>query len=359
MNLTKMIHEFPRENIKLSYENIVHKKVYDCDWVVAVPEGKKCFAWFTVNYETNQPVCLLVGATDYKIWKPVVACFDKSLAYGSIGTILYGTVFSYEKNQVFTIEDVLFYKGNNKVHTMYKEKLQLLYDIFEKEINQTAIYSEQFTIFGLPIMKTKFTEMLQCIASLQYKISHIQYRYLNKGTNIETITCVPYVKPSAQFMQYKNNVFTEAIFKVKPDIQNDIYHLFVYHGGNRDYYYDIAFVPDYKTSVMMNRLFRIIKENANLDALEESDNEEEFESERLDKFVHLDKVVLMSCQYNWKFKRWVPVCVMKPGEKMVTLRDLEQKTLQEQKPAYKQNTTYHNNNPTTNLKSKNRLYKRT
>jgi superfamily II DNA/RNA helicase len=41
-------------------------------------------------------------------------------------------------------------------------------------------------------------------------------------------------------------------------------------------YYDVAFIPDYSTSVMMNKLFRNIKENQNLDALEESDDEEEF-----------------------------------------------------------------------------------
>jgi hypothetical protein len=342
-----MIQEFPRENIKLSYENMVHKKVYDCDWVVAVPQGKKCFAWFTMNYETCQPVCWLVSS-DYKMVKPIVACFDKRL---SIGTILYGTVFQYEKNQVFTVEDILFYKGQNKVHTVYKEKLECLYRIFEKEINQTAIYGEQFTIFGLPIMKSNFAELLQCIASLQYKISHIQYRYLNKGTNVEAISCLQYIKPSAHFMQYKNNTLVEAVFRVKPDIQNDIYHLFVYHAGNRDHYYDIAFIPDYKTSVMMNRLFRIIKENANLDALEESDDEEEFESERVDKFVHLDKVVLMSCQYNWKFKRWVPVCAVKPNEKTVTLRDLEQQKQEQkeqkevrEKQEYKNHQSYRYNN---------------
>ena len=34
-------------------------------------------------------------------------------------------------------------------------------------------------------------------------------------------------------------------------------------------------IPDYKTSVFMNDLFRTIKENKNLDLLEESDDEED------------------------------------------------------------------------------------
>ena len=35
----------------------------------------------------------------------------------------------------------------------------------------------------------------------------------------------------------------------------------------------------------MNNIFRNIKENTNLDALEESDDEEEFENISLDKYV--------------------------------------------------------------------------
>ena len=40
-----ILEEFP--NVKLSYENIVYKKVYNFDYLVAIPQGKKCFAWFT------------------------------------------------------------------------------------------------------------------------------------------------------------------------------------------------------------------------------------------------------------------------------------------------------------------------
>ena len=55
---------------------------------------------------------------------------------------------------------------------------------------------------------------------------------------------------------------------------------------------------------MMNKLFRNIKENQNLDALEESDDEEEFEDERPDKFVYLNKEYKMVCKYNTKFNKW-------------------------------------------------------
>jgi hypothetical protein len=59
----------------------------------------------------------------------------------------------------------------------------------------------------------------------------------------------------------------------------------------------------------MNKLFRTIKENDRLDALEESDDEEEFENENEDRFVNLDKTYNMICLYNYKFKKWYPVRV--------------------------------------------------
>ena len=56
----------------------------------------------------------------------------------------------------------------------------------------------------------------------------------------------------------------------------------------------------------MNNLFRSIKENNNLDLLEESDDEEEFENISLDKFVDVDKKIKFLCVYNSKFKSWMP-----------------------------------------------------
>jgi hypothetical protein len=101
---------------------------------------------------------------------------------------------------------------------------------------------------------------------------------------------------------------------VKADIQNDIYHLSNPDANaNANTNVDnelIASIPDYKTSVMMNSLFRNIKENKSLDALEESDDEDEFENVNLDKFVDLSKKIKMKCIYNYKFKKWTPIARM-------------------------------------------------
>ena len=92
------------------------------------------------------------------------------------------------------------------------------------------------------------------------------------------------------------------VFLVKPDIKNDIYHLYL---DNK--YIDVACIPDYKTSVFMNKLFRTIKENTNLDLLEESDCEEEFENINVSKFVNLEISHIIECIYNKKFKKWIPI----------------------------------------------------
>ena len=53
----------------------------------------------------------------------------------------------------------------------------------------------------------------------------------------------------------------------------------------------------------MNNIFRNIKENKNLDLIEESDDEEDFEDTRIDKYlIHKTEPVKMKCEYNYKFK---------------------------------------------------------
>jgi hypothetical protein len=117
---------------------------------------------------------------------------------------------------------------------------------------------------------------------------------------------------------------TELIFNVKPEIQNDIYNLYSYNFDTKkcDYLFEVALVPDYKTSVMLNNLFRNIKENKNLDALEESDDEEEFENDKIDKFVYLEKEYNMVCQYNQKHRKWAPLRLARKCDRVVTKKDL-------------------------------------
>ena len=66
--------DFP--NIKLSYENITHKKVYNSDMILVIPDGKKCFAWFT--YINDKPSCLIMELACDKNINDII---KKSLKY--------------------------------------------------------------------------------------------------------------------------------------------------------------------------------------------------------------------------------------------------------------------------------------
>ena len=365
LNYEEILNDFP--SVKLSYENIIHKKVYNLDYVTAIPEGKKCFAWFT-NYK-NQDVCFIMelafnynnhnnhNSSNYKITniKIMNCCFSTELSYG---TIFYGTQF-YKGNIFFTIENVLYYKGKNVTSFQWGKKLSIMNEIMTHHIKQKS-YNNSFIVFGLPLIKNNIEELLKDIENIQYKISKIQFILFNKVnvllfvpykninyvlnsdpppsiTKIEEaiVPCIPPPQlqiPQVQIPQYnKNNnknshthiTKREIIFNVKPDIQNDIYHLYC-DDNSCELLYDTAYIPDYNKSVFMNQLFRKIKENDNLDALEESDDEDEFEDDRADKFVNLEKSYKMYCVYNNKFKKWVPNKIANENSSLVNRKELNE-----------------------------------
>jgi hypothetical protein len=319
-DISTILENFPK--FELSYETMIHKKVLGAPILLAIPEGPKCFAWFTSYKEDNVCFILEIGEnkniTNVSIIK---SSFADSL---SLGTIFYGTYFKINSTSPitsFTIEDIYYYKGKMFTQNTYLDKLQTLKHIFKNEISQNCI-TKDMVIFGLPLLGTNFNILLRDIESVPYKVSQIKFRFFDKA-NAKKIVYVKYFKPGSQRVSNNMNnnsnikMPLNAIFKVTPDIQSDIYNLFYYKDGKEEYY-DVAFIADFKTSVMMNKLFRNIKENRNLDYLEESDDDEEFEDTRADKFVYLDKSFKMICEYNQKFKRWAPIQLANKNDRIIS-----------------------------------------
>jgi len=307
-------------NIELSYEILTHKKVYNSEFVLAIPEGKKYFAWFT-TFKT-QNVCILLEISENKRIcdiEIVNACFRDNLSYG---TIFYGTVFRHKKARYFCSEDIYYYKGKDVSKMNFSDKLDILVTIYSTEIKQ-RYYFDRSVVFGTPLISNLFQTIVGSIELLPYKIKYIQFRDVKSESRIYNMT---YTKqntiPTQQIIGKPGAQQREIVFKIKPDIQNDIYHLHYYDNNNSNNIFDVAYIPDYKTSVMMNKLFRNIKENYNLDALEESDDEEEFENDRPDKFVFLDKTYNMVCVWNSKFKKWAPIRLAQKGDKIITKAEL-------------------------------------
>jgi len=353
-----ILKSFP--TIKLSYETITYKKVHNSDYIVAIPEGVKCFAWFTSFKEKH--VCLLMELTtnneisDIKI---VNACFSDELAYG---TILYGTIIYNSGNTLFYIEDIFSYKGGEMPRAIWGDKLVKIHSMLKRELKQVS-YNNTFVIFGLPLLCKTNEEMDKRIQTVNYKIDKIQFNlfetynrclvlpYKNyfdtpreksnttlQNNSREKNSTVNYTdnrynkidnrsRVQAQEPQQNRPVRThttsrELVFCVRPDIQDDIYNIHCFNNGTNEHLYGVAHIPNFNTSAMMNKLFRNIKENDNLDALEESDDEEEFENEKNDKFVHMDRKYNMVCIYSHKFKKWTPIRLANKDEKVVTLNEL-------------------------------------
>lgn len=340
--------QFPR-NIKLSYETILHNKVYHPESTnnqsifMAIPKGRKVFLWFRGDgcYSLSHLHCQGRQNQPPNIQK-VSGSFPSILDH----TIVYGTLFYLQNKQAFSIEDIFYFQGKNISQSTFINKLSMS----KKVLDEVDTLTNLPIHFGIPILSTDYPTLLNRILDIKTTIPI--YCILIKplcvenanGTAIEKTFKILYnendmnvvfvkepktkievpikktnttsttnifkmnLKPDRQ--KIKEQPLKKQIFRVKPDLQNDIYHLYQvsrdHKGIETENYFDIAYIPDYKTSVMMNKIFRIIKENYNLDALEESDDEEEFENEKEDQFVYLDKTVNMECYFHRKFDKFVP-----------------------------------------------------
>jgi len=310
-----VLHNFPK--FELCYEINTHNKVLGQSVILAIPEGKKYFAWFT-SYK-NDNVCFLLEINENKYIvnvQIITTIFTDKLA---LGTILYGTLFNNDKNNknnnYFCVEDMYYYAGKSCYNFTYLLKLEKMKELFKNEISQIALINK-FTIFGLPLILNDLQLMIKEIQLLPYNVSEIKFRFF-ENKYAKKILVMKYFKPGTT-QKPDNYLRKESIFKITADVEPDIYNLFIYK-NNTEEYYDMAFIPDYKTSVMMNKLFRNIKENNNLDAIEESDNEEEFEDSREDKYVYLDRSFKIKCEYNNKFKRWIPISLAGENDIIVSI----------------------------------------
>jgi hypothetical protein len=319
----EIMKRFPQ--FELSYETDAHKKVPDTyDACISIIQGKKAFAWFT--FSRKDDVCLILELNrEKKIGTVMQADVGPSVTPAlAQGTVFYGTLV--DDGAALVIEDVFFYKGISLKSYVFSQKLGMIQDFFKgwKGINSPfRLYTAEICEPGT--IPTK------------YPYHHLQYRSLSK--------IVPYLNVTKEMAKMpgqgvgagagddelvaellippKNLNFAKpqyretTVFRVKADVQFDIYHLYAFGKQSSMVYCGVAYIPDMKTSFFMNGLFRNIKENRNLDYIEESDDEDDFQDTRTDKYVDLSKILTMECQFHPKFKRWVPTRVLEQGSKAV------------------------------------------
>lgn len=288
-----LLNKFLKLNINLknnlNNNNFNNKNI---DLYVLNPKGLKCFLWLT-NIENNNLICsIYYNATTKKYdINQYITCCDHILFSGK-GTLFSGILFKYNKNNYYSCSDIYYYKNEYVKFLKYYKKMYIFKNIFKNYIKQVS-YNSNFIIIGLPIIHNNLSILKNISKKIVYNVHSISY--INMSSNI--------LYNSNKLL--KNEKF--AYFKVKPEKSFDIYSLYC----KNDIYYGKAFINDYNTSVMMNNLFRKIKENNNLDYLEESDNEDEFQNNNIDKYVFLERNYVMKCVYIKEFNSWKPLNIEK------------------------------------------------
>lgn len=298
-----ILKRFPK--VKLSYDKTLHKKVY-ADLFMIQPKGTPSFLWFT--YYGNRNICVLLQLNrKYNVKQVDVfpVCFERELSYG---TLLYGTYFALGKQHYYTCEDIYVYQGNDVSSCPLAVKMNYIKQMFTHFILQKA-YNRTFLLVGLPVWCHNHHEALSKAKILPYSVYGIKL-FNTKSSNNESLGIYPYHKP----------LNVEGIFLVQPTINDDIYNIFCSGMRGTICKHGTACVPSFRRSVQLNTLFRNIKENNNLDLLEESDDEEEFEDVRHDKYVYLQKKLTMKCVYHKKFQKWEPIEVMEDKKQKLTTK---------------------------------------
>lgn len=324
--LSYLLRRYPK--FELSYETMSQKgNLNNYNICMAIPNGKKIFVWNTY-YNSIDISYLLEMNREKKINKATII---KKYPIHSMshGTIVYGTYITEENynKQFMIIEDIYYYQGIFIKNIPYQNKLAYIkqYIISMNEI-------EHDIIFALPYMWNYENKDIELPYNIEpnilniigYVPHHLQYRsldnivpYINVSFNKINLT-TPKISSKTVFdmpiyrsrytmdfnkPQYKYN----TIFEVKADMDYDIYHLFAYGAKAKPIYYSVMYIPDYKTSVMLNKVFRKIRENENLDYIEESEDEDDFQNTEVDKYVDLKKIARFECKFHRKFKKWYPI----------------------------------------------------
>jgi hypothetical protein len=110
--------------------------------------------------------------------------------------------------------------------------------------------------------------------------------------NIEAsykIFCIKIIDSSGKIMNYVDQTVLKPLWVQSTDLR-DIYEVYTLD----NVYHSIAHIDTYKRSALLNKLF---KKEITLDSIEESEDEEEFESKRLK----------MYCKWNEVMKKYVPI----------------------------------------------------
>lgn len=325
--------------------NII-SKVNNIKYLVFNPIGRKATIWFT--YYEDKLLCILniIGTNNYYL---VNNSFSKELVFNNC--LIFGYVFMKNNKQIFSFDKILNYNNffnnnninNNNILTKHFEEKLNYFNYILRKININTTIKDNI-IFSIPIIldSNRISKLFNDSENSKYNINNITQLYniysvsvydkIKKYNNYNVCDLVKLINNSSQYIENKftnnnnnnltnidnkkmnsynknhNNgkeneeIINEVYFNVKAGINQDEYFAFI-----NEKFYSNLLIDSYKLSIYMNGIFRNIKENKNLDCIEESDDEDEFNDDSDNKFTDINKTLVFKCKYNKKFKKWVPI----------------------------------------------------
>lgn len=279
----------------------------DPTYYILKPKGKRSYIWFT--YYEKKILTLLIFINNFNSLHDITnefyevdIIYDNTLCYNNV--LLSGLYFTnkIEKKTLhyFAITNLENYNIYNKIinKNNFINNFKTKHDIFN--ILLPLIQNNNDFKICLPNFEYDYNSIIKYIYTSSFKYHSIEIYNNNKYLGNYLLN---------NYTNFSNSIKNDninATFKIMPCINNDIYCLFVNNNNNEEYF-DLALIDSYKTSVFMNNLFRKIIENTNLDKIEESEDEEDFEIINNDKYVNLNSSYNILCKYNQNFKKWIPI----------------------------------------------------
>lgn len=341
---------FPLEKTKLAYETTIHNKTtmdteYDIGF--AIPFGKRAYLWHTYS-PTHTSIAMILELNRENQLGDIFLLEEEDKSPLStttnlpLGTIVSGILYEESGQEttllsniekVFIVDDIHMYRGEMISRKPFYEKTGYLLDFLR---SQHYRFSIRFPVFWPSSIN------LSEIPSIPYHYRHIQYRATRKilphlnfiatktPATTRNINTNPEIKPvnykwNWKFDYSKPIYRKTALFYVRADTMFDVYFLGARMETSSDktniVYCQHALILNYKTSVFMNGIFRNIRENENIDAIEDSDDESDFENIQENKYVDLEKEVLMECSFHYKFKKWMPFRIVTLSSSSVLEKD--------------------------------------
>ena len=299
-NINNIISRLPYINYKLfsNQQNNLSKKILfnnkqENTYFILKSQGRRSYIWFTYYKDKIIAILCIINknfndnSNKYYYYD---IDFDKTLLYNNV--VIYGYYFKKNNKDYFILDCVINYNNYNKYLQDNEYSNDIIYRLSLYKLVLDNIKNSINNYIYLPYISNDINAIYNNMYNVEYQPYSISV-YKNNG----------YL---GNYILQNNNFVNKVTFLTRANIQPDSYDIYVL---DRDKLvkYDYAHIDTFKTIIFMNSLFRKIKENSNLDLLETSDSEDDFENINNDKYVDLQKSINIEYKYNKLFKKWIPV----------------------------------------------------